>query len=303
MLSLEVPFCDIEWFGPGILCDAGCLLVPDMKKCGHSKSLSMGPIMAGGNACGHHSSEHPCCYLRGSGRHIRWEAFACWFYSGIYTGRFLSSLYHYFMLSQSIPGSTGEAITSQSSLAKDFLIYVLPLSTIVLAVLGSIFTGVATPTEASALGALTSFILAACYKSLTPQMVIKSATSTLAISTMILMIVGGSVAFSQLLGFTGIVRGIVNLVTNLSLLVIIVVLMQLVLLIMGCFIDQIAIIMIAVPIFMPISNALGFDPVWMGLLMLISISLGLLTSPFGLLLFIMRGHVEGNNEWRMFIYL
>ena len=168
---------------------------------------------------------------------------------------------------------------------------------IVLAVLGSIFTGVATPTEASALGALTSFILAACYKSLTPQMVIKSATSTLAISTMILMIVGGSVAFSQLLGFTGIVRGIVNLVTNLSLPpVIIVALMQLVLLIMGCFIDQIAMIMIAVPIFMPISNALGFDPVWMGLLMLISISLGLLTPPFGLLLFIMRGNApEGTT--------
>ena len=191
----------------------------------------------------------------------------------------------------------GEAVTSQSSLAKDFLIYVLPLSLIVLAVLGSIFTGVATPTEASALGALTSFILAACYKSLTPQMVIKSTTSTLAISTMIFMIVGGSVAFSQLLGFTGIVRGIVNLVTNSSLPpVIIVALMQLVLLIMGCFIDQIAMIMIAVPIFMPISNALGFDPVWMGLLMLISISLGLLTPPFGLLLFIMRGNApEGTS--------
>jgi TRAP-type C4-dicarboxylate transport system permease large subunit len=108
---------------------------------------------------------------------------------------------------------------------------------------------------------------------------------------MILMIVGGSVAFSQLLSFTGIVRGIVELVTNLDVPpVIVVALMQTLLIIMGCFIDQIAMIMIAVPIFMPITAALGLDSVWIGLLMLISISLGLLTPPFGLLLFIMKGN-------------
>ena len=94
-----------------------------------------------------------------------------------------------------------------------------------------------------------------------------------------------------------IVRGIVSLATHLPVSpLIIVALMQVILVIMGCFIDQIAMIMIAVPIFMPITNALGFDPVWVGLLMLISISLGLITPPFGLLLFIMRGNApEGTS--------
>jgi TRAP-type C4-dicarboxylate transport system permease large subunit len=88
-----------------------------------------------------------------------------------------------------------------------------------------------------------------------------------------------------------IVRGIVSLATHLPVSpLIIVALIQVILVIMGCFIDQIAMIMIAVPIVMPISNAFGFDPVWMGLLILISISLGLLTPPFGLLLFILRGN-------------
>jgi TRAP-type C4-dicarboxylate transport system permease large subunit len=71
------------------------------------------------------------------------------------------------------------------------------------------------------------------------------------------------VAFGQLLSFTGIVKGIVNLATDLPVSPIIVVaLMQVILVIMGCFIDQIAMIMIAVPIFMPITNALGLDPIW-----------------------------------------
>jgi tripartite ATP-independent transporter DctM subunit len=275
----------------------GSLLLPDMAKRGYSKSMSMGPIMAGGMLAVIIPPSTLAVILGAQGSIPVGKLLL----AGFIPGFILAGFYLLYIIISCYRNPSlapmGEAITSQSSLAKDFLLYVLPLSVIVLAVLGSIFTGLATPTEASALGALTSFILAACYKSLTPQMVIKSATSTLAISTMILMIVGGSVAFSQLLGFTGIVRGIVNLVTNLSLPpVIIVAMMQLVLLIMGCFIDQIAMIMIAVPIFMPISNALGFDPIWMGLLMLISISLGLLTPPFGLLLFIMRGNApEGTS--------
>jgi len=275
----------------------GSLLVPDMTKRGYSKALSMGPIMAGGMLAVIIPPSTLSVILGAQGgipvgKLLLSGFIPGWILGGFYLLYIIISCYRNPSLAP-----LGETATSQSSLPKDFLIYVLPLSVIILAVLGSIFTGIATPTEASALGALTSFILAACYRSLTPQMVIKSATSTLAISTMILMIVGGSVAFSQLLGFTGIVRGIVNLVTNSSLPpLIIVALMQLVLLIMGCFIDQIAMIMIAVPIFMPISNALGFDPVWMGLLMLISISLGLLTPPFGLLLFIMRGNApEGTS--------
>ena len=268
----------------------GALLVPDMRKRNYSKSLSMGPIMVGGMLAVIIPPSTLAIILGAQGSISVGKLLLAGFMPGVILAGFyllyiIFSCYHNPSLAP-----RAEVVSSQSSLAKNFLLYVVPLSTIILAVLGSIFTGLATPTEASALGALTSFILAACYKNLTLQMVIKCTTSTLAIATMIFMIVAGSVAFSQLLSFTGIVRGIVNLVTNLSLPpVMIVAVMQLVLIIMGCFIDQIAMIMIAVPIFIPISDALGFDPVWMGLLMLVSISLGLITPPFGLLLFIMRG--------------
>jgi len=166
----------------------------------------------------------------------------------------------------------------------------LPLSLIVLAVLGSIFSGIATPTEASALGALTSFVLAGAYGRLSGNVIWTSARRCLAISTMIFMIVAGSVAFSQLLAFTGITRGIVEVATNLPVPPKVVIALILCLLIlMGTMIEQISMIMIGVPIFMPVASALGYDPIWFGLLMLVCITLGLITPPFGLLLFIMKG--------------
>jgi tripartite ATP-independent transporter DctM subunit len=177
-----------------------------------------------------------------------------------------------------------------SNLLKDIVQYLLPLTSIVLAVLGGIFTGLATPTESSALGATASFFLAGIYNRLTKQAVITAAKRCLRISTMIFMIVAGSVAFSQLLAFTGITRGIVEIATSLPIspkLIVAVILLFLI--VMGTMIEQISMIMIGVPIFMPVVMSLNFDPIWFGLLMLLSITVGLITPPFGLLLFIMKG--------------
>ena len=100
------------------------------------------------------------------------------------------------------------------------------------------------------------------------------------------MIVAGSVAFSQLLAFTGITRGIVETATNLPVTPTIIIASILCLLIlMGTMIEQISMIMIGVPIFMPVATALGYDPIWFGLLMLLCITLGLITPPFGIVLY------------------
>jgi tripartite ATP-independent transporter DctM subunit len=290
-VSAGAIFATLSGSALGACAMLGSLLVPDMEKRGYSKSLSMGPIMAGGMLAVIIPPSTLAVILGAQGGISVGKLLLAGFIPGfILAGLYLGHIIISCVRNPSL-APMGEAIKAQTSLGKDFLKYVAPLAAIVLSVLGSIFTGIATPTEASALGAMTSFILAACYRKLTMQMIIKSATGALAISTMILMIVGGSVAFSQLLSFTGIVRGIVELVTNLKLPpLVIVAIMQVLLIIMGCFMDQIAMIMIAVPIFMPITAAMGFDPIWMGLLMLVSISLGLLTPPFGLLLFIMKGN-------------
>ena len=269
----------------------GSLLLPEMTKRNYSKYMSMGPIMAG-SALAVVIPPSTLAIVLASQAGI---SIGKLLIAGFIPGFMLASLFAcYIIISCKVkPGlaPAGEALkTSSSNLAIDFLKYLLPLSLIVLAVLGSIFSGIATPTEASALGALTSFILAGAYGRLSIDVVLISARRCLAISTMIFMIVAASVAFSQLLAFTGITRGIVEMATNLPVPPkVIIALILCLLILMGTMIEQISMIMIGVPIFMPVASALGYDPIWFGLLMLVCITLGLITPPFGLLLFVMKG--------------
>jgi tripartite ATP-independent transporter DctM subunit len=215
--------------------------------------------------------------------------------TGLVPGFMLAGMFALFIVITStinpkLTPKINETDTNLDSLFKDFLKYLLPLGLIIISVLGSILSGLATPTEASALGALTSFILAAAYGKLNKAVLLKSAKNCLELVSMIFMIAAGSVAFSQILAFTGVTRGMVTFTTSLALsptMIIVVILAFLIL--MGTMIEQVSTIMICVPIFMPIANALHFDPMWFGMMMLLAITTGLLTPPFGLLLFIING--------------
>jgi TRAP-type mannitol/chloroaromatic compound transport system permease large subunit len=140
------------------------------------------------------------------------------------------------------------------------------------------------------MGVMTSAVLIACYRKMSFSIIKKSVESTLRIAVMMFMILTGSTAFSQILAFTGASRGLVDVVVGFDLppLVIIIV-MQALLVILGTFMEQVSIMMITFPIFMPIVKALGFDPVWFGLLVLINMQIGMTTPPFGLCLFVMKG--------------
>jgi tripartite ATP-independent transporter DctM subunit len=269
----------------------GSLLIPEMFKRNYSKYMSMGPVMAGSMlAVVIPPSTLAIVLAAQAGISISKILIA-----GFIPGFMIAGLFACYVAVSSLMNPSwapaGEELkTSTSNLFLDFLKYLLPLSLIVIAVLGSIFSGFSTPTEASALGALASMVLAVAYRRLTKNVLITSAKRCLAISTMIFMIVAGSVAFSQILAFTGITRGIVETATSLPLSPILVVgTMLWVLIIMGTMIEQISMIMIGVPLFMPVATALGYDPIWFGLLMLIAITLGLISPPFGLLLFVMKG--------------
>ena len=152
------------------------------------------------------------------------------------------------------------------------------------------FAGIATPSEAAALGALASFVLAAFYGKLNLKMIKKSAMTCVEITVMAFMIIVGSVAFSQILAFSGVSRQLVELVTGLEIApILVLVAMQIVLLFLGTFMEQISMMMITLPIYMPVVASLGFNPVWFGVMMLINLEIGLITPPFGMLLFVMKG--------------
>jgi tripartite ATP-independent transporter DctM subunit len=167
---------------------------------------------------------------------------------------------------------------------------IVPVGAILFLVNGVIFLGIATPSEAAATGALGCFALAAAQKTLNWQVVKKSAFGTVRVAGMILMILVGATLFSRVMAASGGTQGLVEFVIGLDLPpIIILIFMQVVVLFLGCLMEAVSIMMITVPLFMPIINALGFDPVWFAVMMLICLEVGPISPPFGLVLFVMKG--------------
>jgi tripartite ATP-independent transporter DctM subunit len=171
-----------------------------------------------------------------------------------------------------------------------FVKYVLPLMSLFVVVVGSIIGGIATPTESAALGALGAVIAAAAYRRLSWRSMVTSVTQTLRFTVMTLFIICGSVTFSQIMAFTQASTGLADLVTGSGLSAMTVTVgMLAILLFLGCFMDQVSMMMITAPLFMPVAQKFGLEPVWFGVLMLMCLEIGLATPPFGLLLFVAKG--------------
>ena len=117
----------------------------------------------------------------------------------------------------------------------------------------------------------------------------KAVEGTLRVTVMMFMILTGSTAFSQLLAFTGASTGLVELASNLPLQPIFVIIaMQIVLLMLGTFMEPLTIMMLTIPIYFPIIQALGYSPLWFGTVMLLNMEMATTSPPFGLVLFVMK---------------
>jgi tripartite ATP-independent transporter DctM subunit len=170
------------------------------------------------------------------------------------------------------------------------LIHVVPLFGIFAVVVGSILAGWATPTESAALGCLASVIAVAGYGQLRARDLLVALRETAKLSVMILFIIVASVTFSQILAFSGAANGLLSLIGGLGFSTLAVTTgMMLVLLFLGMFMDQVSMMMITVPFFVPLAQAAGIDPLWLGVLMLIAMEVSFTTPPFGLLLYVMQG--------------
>ncbi|MGB8533561.1 MAG: TRAP transporter large permease subunit, partial [Pseudolabrys sp.] len=183
-------------------------------------------------------------------------------------------------------------IESKSGWARYELLflYVLPLASIFVVVVGAMSAGIATPTESAALGALATMALAAAYRALSFENLMRALRGTVAISGMILFIILGAITFSQILSFSGATQGIVSAILGqgLSTLAILIGMMML-LIFLGIFVDQVSMMLITLPVFMQIVQRLEIDLIWFGVLYLICMQLGLLLPPHGLLLMTMKG--------------
>jgi tripartite ATP-independent transporter DctM subunit len=268
----------------------GSMLVPDMQRRGYKKTMSIGPVMGGGL-----SMLIPPSALASLLAALNQISVGGLLIAGILPGCLIALCYGGYVVircwlqPQLAPPFDVPHISLKAKM-KGTLIHVVPLGFIIFLAIGLIFLGVATPSEAAALGALGIILLSAAYRRLDLSILKKSIIGTVRISSMMFMIIVGSMTFSQIMAFSGASAGLIRIVTELDLPPIMVLIaMQVLLIFLGCFMDNLSMVMIAIPIYLPIVNALHFDTLWFSLIMLINMEMANTTPPFGLLLFVMKG--------------
>ncbi len=181
---------------------------------------------------------------------------------------------------------------SGSTKFKMFITSVVPPIALILIVMGSILTGIATPTESAGLGALGAIIIAAAFKKLNFKSFKEAIFRTGSATAMVMLIAAGSYIFVSCFLRMGGAQAVANVFHALALgkwgtLTII----MLILLVLGMFLDWFGILVILTPVFMPIIKELGFDPIWFGVMVCVNLQMSFLTPPFGYALFYTKGVV------------
>lgn len=269
----------------------GRLLLPNMRKRGYAPDLSMGTIMASGGL----DMLIPPSALAVVFASVAQVSIGKLLLALIPPGLLLAALYAGYIIVRAKldPNAAPEATFERAPLRDKIvgmMLHLMPLLIVIFFVIGTIFFGIATPTEAAALGCLASIILAATLGGMDWRGFMRAIDGTMRVSVMMLTILAAAIGFSQILAFTGASRGLLQYVVGeVTSPILMLILMNLLLLVLGCFMEQIAIMMITLPIFMPIVKALGIDPIWFAVLMLMNLQIALMTPPFGLLLFVMKG--------------
>ena len=160
-------------------------------------------------------------------------------------------------------------------------------------VIGGIYFGVFTPTEAAGVGAFGALFIAVSRKRLNREMMKETLLETGQTSAMIFTILIGAITLNNLVIFSGLANALADFVSGLDMppatVMLIILLMYL---IMGCFLDALAMILLTVPIFYPIVLDLGYDPIWFGIVVVMVVELGLITPPIGMNVFVIKGMVQ-----------
>ncbi len=269
----------------------GSLMVPEMAKRGYNKYLSIGPIMGVGGLAVIIPPSALTVLLATLGQTDVGDLLI----AGIIPGFILAVMYGVLIWGwtkwdpSAAPQYDAPPVPRAEKIRLIFVDVVPMVAVIAFSVL-IMLTGWATPTEAAALGALSVVVLAACYRSMTWSAWVKSLEGALRITVMSFLIIFGSATFANMLAFTGASSGLMNWALSFNVAPIGMVLIMIgVILFLGCFMDQLSMMLLTAPIFFPLAKTLGFDLTWFGIIMLLALEVGYTTPPFGLLLFVMKG--------------
>ena len=269
----------------------GLIALPEMLKRGYDKRMVIGSIMAGG-ALGQLIPPSLMMIIIAM---LANTSVGALFMGGVVPGLLLSVMFSSYILIRCLknkkmgPSLPKEERGDWGVKLGTLKAVILPIL-IIFMVLGGIYGGVCTPTEAAAMGCLGALIAAAVHRKLTWGMFSFAARRTLSVTCMVMWIIFASMCFSTVysgLGGSGFVEGILTGVPGGRFVPIVI--MQGILFLLGCFLDPTGILMVCIPIFLPVVKSLGFSPIWFGVLFVMNMEMAFLTPPVGANLFYMKG--------------
>jgi tripartite ATP-independent transporter DctM subunit len=282
----------------------GSVLVPEMVRRGYKKHMAIGPILGTGGLA---------IIIPPSALSVLLATLAkidvgALLVAGIIPGLLLAVLYLITVwiqtrLDPSAAPSYDVPAVPWTTKLRVLLTDVVPMVAVMAFLVAMLLMGWATPSESAAFGALAVIVLGLVYRCLTWEAWRLSVVGSLKVTLMAFLIVFGSATFSQLLAFSGASSGLIQWSTSFDLSPIYMLLaIFMVLLVLGTFMEQISIMMLTVPFFFPLAQSLGFDLIWFGIVVLLSLEISFSTPPLGLLLFVMKGVAPAGTTMRE-IYL
>jgi tripartite ATP-independent transporter DctM subunit len=269
------------------------LAVPAMLKRKYDKGLATGVVCAGGSL-GILIPPSVMLVMYGPMANL---SVAKLFAAALFPGLFLSALYlAYIIIRCWLQPGAAPAISSEertaigAKLVLRTIMQMVPSFFLIIAVLGSIIAGIASPTEASGVGAFCALVLAAAYRKLTIQYIKEAAYATLIVTTMVFFIIIGAGIFNAVFLYLGGGTLIRNALIGLPLgKWFVLFTMMFILFVGGFFISWQGLLYIVVPIFLPVVTAMGFDPLWFALLVCVNLQMSFLTPPFAYAIFFVKG--------------
>ena len=267
----------------------GKITLEELKNRGYSKMLAMGSL-AGSGTLGYLIPPSLIMIIYGVLSDV---SIGKLFVAGLLPGLLLASLYSFYIMYRakvdpSILPNEKEVFTFKDRMNsfKDLA----PIFSLIGLVLGSIYGGFATPTEAAALGVLGSLILAFYFKSISIDVLKNALLNSVKTSVMIGFIIAGAVFLSQVIGFLGIARAMSEFITGLGLSpMMLILLIGVMYIILGMILEAISIVVMTLPIVLPIVILAGFDPLWFGIFLVFMVEMAQITPPVGFSLFVIQG--------------
>lgn len=288
-IALSTVFGALSGSAVAVAAMLGRSILPMMQTRGYDMKLSAGTVLAGASLA---PIIPPSLFaiIVGSLADV---SIAGLLVAGIVPGLVFATLTLGYVLTNSRNAPATERSLESSRTAAGAILDMAPFLLVIFAVMGLIMLGVATPSESAATGVAGAILVAAYFRKLTLKMLTRSLGSAVATSAVILVIICSAKLFSQLLSFAGATRGLISFAGTLNLGPDLTFLMMMAIPFVLCmFIDQIAFMLLAIPIYQPIVKTMEFDPIWFWTLFMINLTVGSLTPPFGYTLFALKAANE-----------